>query len=201
MNSKKCPTLIIFAGANGCGKTTLAKKFLPEKNILEFVNADEIAMGLSPLNPESQKITAGKLVLKRITALIKEQKDFAIETTFSGHNHIHLIKMAKKADYHIRVFYIYTNNIAINIGRIKSRVKEGGHNVPSKDVRRRYQRSIHNLFHHYEPLCDIVSIYDNSSGTMNHIAIKTQKTAGFIYYKSLEDEWKTLLKKAGVTDE
>lgn len=134
MNKK----LIIFAGANGSGKTTVARAVLPKMKIKEFVNADEIARGLSPLNPTGQAVAAGRLVSKRIDELTAKGESFAIGTTLSGTAQIRKIRAAQKAGYSVEMHYIFCRDINLNIRRVKLRAKQGGHDVPVADIRRRY---------------------------------------------------------------
>lgn len=157
---KTSPKLIIFAGANGSGKTTAADYLLPRLRIKEFVNADEIARGLSPFNPAGQALTAGRLVLARTDDLIAKGGSFAIETTLSGSHLKKIIIKARAAGYHIEMHYIFCSDIAINLKRIKNRVKQGGHHVPAADVRRRYWRSLRNFSEVYSDLCDKIYVYD-----------------------------------------
>ncbi len=164
------PTLFIIAGANGSGKTTLAWEYLPYMKVEEFVNADEIARGLSPFNPSDQRMAAGRLVIKRRRELIEECQRFAVETTLSGSDLVRDVQRAKKAGYLIWMCYVHTNDVAVNIERIKNRVKEGGHDVPESDVIRQRKRSLLNLFHVYFDLCDTIAVFDNSSGKQLFVA-------------------------------
>jgi predicted ABC-type ATPase len=155
------PEMIVIAGANGSGKTSAAEFLLPRTRIKEFVNADEIARGLSPFNPAGQRVAAGRLMIERIRDLIIARKSFAIETTLSGLGLVNFIKSAKKNGYRTKIHYLYISDVKINLKRIEQRVKQGGHFVPSKDVRRRYKQSLKNLFAVYERLFDAVLIYSN----------------------------------------
>lgn len=159
--------LYIFAGANGVGKTTMAEYFmtLPGVMLKEFVNADEIAKGLSPFNPDGQKLEAGKLVHKRIGELLDSGVDFAIETTLSGKGHLRIIDKARDAGYEIYMIYCYSDNVEVNVRRVRNRVIEGGHNVPESDIRRRYSRSLSNLMNEYWDMCNFISVYDMTTIT------------------------------------
>lgn len=165
------PTLIIFAGANGSGKTTAARHLLPREHILEFVNADEIARGLSPLNPSGQAVRAGRLVLERMENLIESKESFAVETTLSGQGLARYLKLAKAAGYTIKMNFLYTDDIRINIKRIRERVKQGGHGVPPVDVRRRYGRGLHNFYKTYLHLCDEVGVYNTTQTSLSHVML------------------------------
>ena len=129
--------LFIIAGSNGSGKTTASYTILPEMlNCKEFVNADEIAKGLSPFQPESVAIQAGRLMLKRIDALLLSGKDFAFETTLSTRHFVNTIKEARKKGYYVTVLYLWLNSYKLAIERVKIRVEEGGHNIPEEVIKR-----------------------------------------------------------------
>jgi predicted ABC-type ATPase len=93
------PNLYIIAGCNGAGKTTASYTVLPELlNCNEFVNADNIAAGLSPFNPESVALEAGRIMLQRIDELLSREVDFAFETTLSTRSYVSLVKKAQQRD-------------------------------------------------------------------------------------------------------
>ena len=163
----------IIAGPNGSGKTTFATQFLPEYvHCTNFVNADLIAKGLSPFNPAAAAIKAGRLVLQQIDEYSDQNIEFAFETTLSGKSYIPLIKELKSKQYTSHLFFLWVPSAQLSITRIKERVKEGGHHVPSDDVRRRYKRSIVNFFDLYESLVDSWMFFDNSLTTPQLIAKK-----------------------------
>lgn len=170
----KPPTLIIFAGANGAGKTTAAEYLLPRLKIKEFVNADEIARGLSPFDPAEQGMEAGRIVLDRTDRLIKDGKSFAIETTLSGRTLAARLKNARKAGYAVEMHYIFCSDANMNLRRITHRVKQGGHHVPADDARRRYWRSLQNLARVYDRLCDRITLYDTTSGDLVAFAYRDE---------------------------
>lgn len=166
------PTLIIFAGSNGSGKTTAARLLLPKLKISKFVNADDVARGLSRFDPAEQALAAGRLVLSRTDDLIRSGESFAIETTLSGKTLEKLVKKAIAKNYTIEMHYIFCANIRINLNRIKNRVKQGGHHVPAEDVRRRYWRSLKNLISPYFDLCDTIVLYDTTEGFLTSFGKK-----------------------------
>lgn len=158
------PRCLVVAGPNGAGKTTFAREYLPnDARVLNFVNADLIAGGLSPLKPELAAIAAGRLVLKEIDRLVEGRADFAFESTLSGLGYISRLREMKQNGYHIEIIYlrIFSSRLAMN--RIKSRVQQGGHDVPRADVHRRFARSWRNFEEHYRPLADLWAVYDNST--------------------------------------
>ena len=140
------PNLYIISGCNGAGKTTASFTVLPEMlNCREFVNADEIARGISPFNIESVAIQAGKIMLNRIDELLKQGIDFAIETTLTTKSYLNTIKRAKEAGYKVSLLYFWLNDVELAIERVKIRVAEGGHDIPEDVIRRRYFKGIENL--------------------------------------------------------
>ena len=163
-NCKKNPNLYIIAGPNGAGKTTFAKEFLPHyADCYEFINADLIAGGLSPFQPDRVAIQAGKLMLEQIHSLSKSEVDFAFETTLSGKTYVRLIRDLKKRGYQIHLCFLWLSNVKLALNRIAERVQKGGHNVPEGVVRRRFGKGIYNLFNIYRPLLDFWILVDNSS--------------------------------------
>ena len=158
------PTLYLFAGSNGAGKTTFARAYLRQLHpIPRFVNADELARGLSPLNPGSVSIRAGKLLLHELNACLKNGESFGLESTLSGTTHIRILNMAKSLGYLIELHYLWIPSPELAIRRIRQRVKKGGHHIPDADVRRRFTRSLRNLAAIYAPLADSWQIWDNQT--------------------------------------
>lgn len=160
----KLKTLYIIAGCNGAGKTTASITVLPEiLQCKEFVNADEIAKGLSPFNPENVAIEAGRLMLQRIDTLVSGSESFAIETTLSTKSYSKLIEKAKSNGFQIQLLFFWLPTPEHAIERVAQRVKEGGHNIPIEVIRRRYQAGIENLFHIYMPIVDSWMLIENQS--------------------------------------
>ncbi len=158
------PKMYIISGCNGAGKTTASYTVLPEVlGCKEFVNADEIARGLSPFNPESVAIDAGRLMLARMQGLIREGADFAFETTLSTRSYVNFIKQAREAGYFVVLLYFWLPSPELAIERVAQRVKEGGHNIPTDVIRRRYSKGLYNLTRLYTPICDFWAIYDNNA--------------------------------------
>lgn len=157
------PNLYIIAGCNGAGKTTASFTVLPEMlNCEIFINADEIARGLSPLKPELSSIEAGRLMLKKINDYIPLQKDFAFETTLSSRTFRNTIIKSKKAGYETTLLFFWLNSVELAYERVETRVLEGGHHVPKHVIARRYFAGIRNLFNIYIPISDYWMIFDNS---------------------------------------
>ena len=155
--------LYIISGCNGAGKTTASYTVLPEVlHCKEFVNADEIARGLSPFNPESVAIEAGRLMLQRIEDLLVKDESFSIETTLSTKSYINLVRRAQVKGYTVRLLFFWLNSPELALQRIAERVAKGGHNIPEPIVRRRYVAGICNLFRLFMSEVDSWEIYDNS---------------------------------------
>ena len=155
--------LYIISGCNGAGKTTASYTVLPEVlHCKEFVNADEIARGLSPFNPESVAIEAGRLMLQRIEYLLVKDESFSIETTLATKSYINLVRRAQVKGYTVRLLFFWLNSPELALQRIAERVAKGGHNIPEPIVRRRYVAGICNLFHLFMSEVDSWEIYDNS---------------------------------------
>lgn len=158
------PNLYIISGANGSGKTTTAKQILPYfLNVYEYLNADEIAAGLSPFRPESVAIQAGKLMLKRLNYFVEHQTDFAFETTLSGLNYLRFLKKCQTQNYQINLIYFWLHSPDLAIARVRQRVASGGHNISEETIIRRYYRGQKNLIECYLALCQTWIIYDNST--------------------------------------
>jgi predicted ABC-type ATPase len=153
----------IIAGPNGAGKTTFAKEFLPiEAECLNFINADLIAQGLSPFQPEKVALKTGKLMIQQMNEFVSRSKSFAIETTFSGKDYVDRIKNWKSLYYKIIIYYLKLQSVELAIERVRLRVSRGGHNIPDNVIRRRYKRSWDNFQQIYKQLLYIWIIFDNS---------------------------------------
>ncbi len=174
-NKNKDKHIYIIAGPNGAGKTTSAKYLLTKfLNINEFVNADEIARGLSPFNPRSLDFTAAKLMLDRIQDLVKQEKNFAFETTLAGKNYIKLIKNFHDCGYQVNLIFLYLETYLEAKKRVAYRVKTGGHFIAEKDIKRRYYRGLQNLIDEYLDIVDYAIVIDATSTERTLVAKKTK---------------------------
>ena len=163
--------LYIIAGCNGAGKTTASFTILPEiLDCKEFVNADEIAKGLSPFQPEKVSFEAGRIMLHRINELVSQNENFAFETTLSTRSYKNKILEAKKKNYNVTLLFFWLKNTELAKERVKIRVIEGGHSIPEEVIERRYHKGIKNLFEIYLSIVDQTLIFDNSEGKHNLIA-------------------------------
>lgn len=188
--------IFIISGCNGAGKTTVSYTILPEiLDCKEFVNADEIAKGLSPFHPESAAIQAGRLMLDRINRLILEGQDFAFETTLATRSYKNFVLKAKENGYHITLLFFWLRSADLAVKRVETRVKEGGHNIPENVIRRRYENGLRNFFGLFEPIVDEWMFIDNSGEPYEIVARKNldgvtlknvEKWNGLLYtYKSI----------------
>lgn len=144
------PTCSIIAGPNGAGKTTFALTYLPEAtDCRNFVNADMIAAGLSPLSPDRDWLAASRLFLEEVRQYIARRDDFAFETTLSGKTYLRLIQQLLGDGWQVKLYYLWLPSIEMSIERVAERVAHGGHNIPHESIIRRYPRSIANLLDHY----------------------------------------------------
>lgn len=163
--------LYIISGCNGAGKTTASYTVLPEVlECREFVNADEIAKGLSPFNPESVAIDAGRLMLQRIQELLKMNETFSIETTLSTKSYRNLVNKAHKQGYQVKLIFFWLDTPETAINRVAQRVSEGGHGIPTETIIRRYYAGINNFFHIYMNLVDYWLLINNTTGTSEYVA-------------------------------
>ncbi len=165
------PNLYVIGGANGSGKTTVSLSLLPTLlGIFEYVNADAIAAGLSPLNPEAMAMQSGRLMVERIKALADAQSNFAFETTLAAKSFTPFLRECKNKGYTINLMYFWLRSPDLAVERVARRVASGGHSIPEADIRRRYERGLRNLFNLYLPLCDGWMVFDNSDSAPRLIA-------------------------------
>ena len=170
--------LYIIAGCNGAGKTTASFTILPKiLDCREFVNADEIAAGLSPFQPENVAIEAGRIMLRRIEDLLNKNVDFAFETTLATKSHKNNVLKAQARGYYVTILFFWLQTVDLAKKRVQKRVLEGGHDIEPTVIERRYFAGIRNLLEIYLPIADDVLIFDNSEGKHELIAKKINKSA------------------------
>lgn len=173
--------LYIIAGCNGAGKTTASMTILPKALLVrEFVNADEIAKGLSPFNPEGVAIEAGRLMLERIDCLINRGESFSIETTLATRSYINLVRRAHAEGYQVHLIYFWLKSPELAMQRVAERVAHGGHNIPQDVIVRRYSAGISNLFNLFMNEVDSWMIYDNSDNDREEIAVGAKEIIDII---------------------
>ena len=174
--------LYIIAGCNGAGKTTASFTILPEVlHCKEFINADEIAKGLSPFQPESVAMQAGRIMLARMDELLQKGETFAFETTLATKSYKQKIEWAQANGYEVTLLFFWLDSPNMAKKRVAQRVAEGGHSIPSETIERRYHNGIVNLFAIYIDMVDICYIFDNSEGRKELIAQKERHKDIVIY--------------------
>ena len=194
MSNKK--QLYIIAGCNGAGKTTASFTILPEVlDCKEFINADEIAKGLSPFQPESVAMQAGRIMLARMDELLQKGETFAFETTLATKSYKQKIEWAQANGYEVTLLFFWLDSPNMAKKRVAQRVAEGGHSIPSETIERRYYNGIANLFAIYIDMVDICYIFDNSEGERTPIAKKYKGGKEIIYNTDLYNQMKNSYEK------
>lgn len=158
------PVCWIIAGPNGAGKTTFALEYLPQvAECRNFVNADLIAAGLSPLAPERELVTASRLLLKELDAHIQKRDDFAFETTLAGRGYLRLIRRLQKEGWQVELLYLALPSVKLSLLRVAERVAHGGHDITAENITRRFPRSLRNLLQDYSTQVDRTRCFMNSN--------------------------------------
>lgn len=174
------PTIYVIAGPNGVGKTTFADRYLPdEAKQLEFVNADLIVRGLSPYDPDAVSMEAGRIALTRIKQHIANRVGFTWETTMSGRSAVGWLRSARQAGFAITGYFLWVRNVESTIRRIRSRVLEGGHNIPDEVSRRRFLKILHNFWEIYRPVFDVWKFYENDAAEPRLLAVQKNNRLAF----------------------
>lgn len=190
------PSIFVIGGCNGSGKTTVALNILPNLlGIFEYVNADAIALGLSPLQPETMAIQAGRLMLTRLKYLADSRANFAFETTLAARTFVPFLKECQGKNYTINLIYFWLLSPELAIERVARRVASGGHFIPEDTIVRRYERGRKNLFRLYMPLCNSWIIYDNSKPILNLVAERGADPQPIIYNR---ETWQQIV--GGIND-
>jgi predicted ABC-type ATPase len=165
--------IIIVAGPNGAGKTTFARAFLPhEAHCPRFINADLIAAGLSPFEPETMAVRAGRVMLEEIDAAVSHGESFGFETTLSGRGYLRRISAWRAMGYHVTLIFLSLPNVEWAVERVAERVRHGGHDIPEHVIRRRFVSGRQNFEVRYQPVVDDWVLYDNSGSAPRLIQFK-----------------------------
>lgn len=174
--------VLVIGGPNGAGKTTAANRLVPiTLGLREFLNADEIARGLSPFDPEGNAVAAGRLMLHRIDELLAAGQSFAFETTCAGHRQAKLLRSCRAAGYRVTFVFLWLPSAQMAISRVAQRVAHGGHHIPDDVIIRRYAAGLYNMWHALLPLADTARIYDNSGESPVLIAEKSPDVALLVH--------------------
>ncbi|MBQ7176430.1 MAG: hypothetical protein IJS08_03360 [Victivallales bacterium] len=186
------PTCHIVAGPNGSGKTTFAMKYLPSiVSCKNFINADEIAKGISPLDFTAGQLQASKLFLCELEQKINNRETFAFETTLAGRVYLSRIREWRKQGWQVSLWFLYLPSAEFSAQRVALRVQQGGHNVPEETIIRRFPRTVKNLFD-YAEICDSTFCFDNSQERIRPIFEKRLDTDYFIYEQQVFSHLKEL---------
>lgn len=159
------PSCWIIAGPNGAGKTTFALEYLPTVGCTHFINADLIAAGLSPLAPERELVAASRIFLQEIEERIKKCEDFAFETTLAGRTYLRLLDRLQGDGWQVELIYLALPSVEMSELRVAERVAHGGHNIPVRDIQRRFPRSLHNLLNEFSHRADRSLCFMNDGET------------------------------------
>ena len=144
-------------------------------NCYNFVNADEIARGLSPFSPETVDTQAARIMLQRIDELLMQKVDFAIETTLATRSYVQLVKRAQAVGYKVHLLFFCLESPEQAIRRVAQRIEQGGHGIPEDVIRRRFKKGLYNLMHLYLPICDSIHIWNNTQTPARLIAEQAGK--------------------------
>ena len=148
------PSCWIIAGPNGAGKTTFALEYLPKVGCTYFINADLIAAGLSPLAPERELMAASRIFLQEIEERIEKREEFSFETTLAGRTYLRLLDRLRGDGWQVELLYLALPSVEMSKLRVAERVAHGGHNIPARDIQRRFPRSLHNLLNEFSHRVD-----------------------------------------------
>jgi len=194
---------MMIAGPNGAGKTTIASALTSQQKDIyeEFINADQIAQGLSPLHPESVSIEAGILMIERFHVCVREGKSFVFETTGAGLSYATHLKNAQKNGYELNLMFVWISSPDQAVKRVAQRVKQGGHHIPEDIIRRRYYRGLKNLVSLYLPIVDTALIIDNSSAVSSVKKVIAKKGIGTPLKIDDMENWEKIMRLANGKDE
>jgi predicted ABC-type ATPase len=157
------PSIVVLSGPNGAGKSTLAPVLLRETlTVLDYINADTIAQGLSAFAPERQAFSAGRIMLRRLHGLAERRQSFAFESTLATRSYAPWLGRLVETGYEVSIVFLWLQAEDLAVARVGERVRTGGHDVPEDVIRRRYRRGIYNFRHSYSPLARHWSVFDNS---------------------------------------
>jgi len=190
------PTCWIIAGPNGAGKTTFALKYLPKvAGCTNFINADLIAAGLSPLAPEREMLAASRIFLKELYERIRLREDFAFETTLAGRTYLRTIRQLRHDGWIVKLIFLGLPSVDMSKMRVAERVAHGGHNIPAKEIERRFPRSLTNLLQYFSSIVDHCLCFMNDRNTP--LPVFEQLNGRRIIHD--QDLYDLMLKEAGLS--
>lgn len=189
------PVCWIIAGPNGAGKTTFALEFLPSMvDCRNFINADLIAAGLSPLAPEKELVAASRLFLREIETYIRKQENFSFETTLAGRGYLQLVKRLQQQGWQVELIYLALPNMKMSKLRVTERVTHGGHDIPLKAIERRFARSLQNMLTEFSTLVNRTRCFMNN-GETPELIFEQHGVSRIIFHNNF---YQLLLKEAGL---
>ena len=162
--NKHLPEMIVIAGPNGSGKTSVTKKFLHHEwaEGTLYINPDEVAMDkFGDWNSVEAVMKAARYCAELREDCLRNHRSFVFETVMSADDKVDFIIRAKQVGFFLRLFFISTSHPSINAARITERVMKGGHDVPISKIISRYYKSIANC-KMVAPMVDRLYVYDNS---------------------------------------
>jgi predicted ABC-type ATPase len=185
------PIVVVLAGPNGAGKSTAAPRLLKGSlGVVEFINADLIARGLSPFDPEGAALAASGVMLERMESLADRGVSFGLESTLAARSLAPRLRDLLTRGYEFHLVFLYLPSADLAVARVAGRVRLGGHNVPDKTIRRRYESGLRNFFSLYQPIATSWRMFDNSSRAgLDFIAEGRQTQVTHVARQTL---WKTI---------
>ena len=192
MQRQQQPELIIIAGANGVGKTTFATSYAQDLQY-QFLNADEIAKELETKGFDQPMLKAGREFFGRLNKGLSSKENIIVETTLSGTYINKVASRSKTRGYSVQIIYIFVDNAAICIDRVRTRVMKGGHDVPIEDIKRRFSRSLLNFWNNFTELADMWILLYNGDENYEQVAIGG-KTEFSIEHNSLFSRFNNIIK-------
>lgn len=194
---RRRPCFHLIAGPNGAGKTTFAREYLPNiAGTFEFLNADLIAAGLSPLRPQAAAISAGRILLQEFERLARSRVDFAVESTLAGSTLVSRLRGLRAAGYRLYLYYLWLPRTDLALARVRARVQMGGHDVPPDAVERRFHVGLRNLRELYLEVFDEASVIENSLESPRVVAERRSRRWR-VRVPGLWKEWQEALRRGG----
>ncbi|OPA72768.1 hypothetical protein BVG16_31435 [Paenibacillus selenitireducens] len=186
-------TMFVFAGNNGSGKSTIRNLIVDKLGVSINIDPDALARKIDNMNPEKRKVSAGKEAIRLVRECIRNKWDFTVETTLAGGNAIRQMQEAKSHGFEIIMFYVGLGDVQLNIERVATRVKNGGHHIDTEDIIRRDVTSMKNLLSNLF-FIDHLVVIDNSKAD-GEIIIEAD-TSAIKYYVDELPEWAQVIERS-----
>jgi predicted ABC-type ATPase len=187
--------VVLLGGPNGAGKSTAAPRLLQGAlAVVEFLNADLIARGISPFAPEGAALAASEVMLRRMDALADAGVSFGLESTLAARSLAPRLRELVERGYEFHLVFLYLRSADLAVARVADRVRLGGHDIPESTIRRRYRAGLRNFFDLYRPTATTWQMFDNSRlGRMKLIAAGRHRRTSRVLQKQL---WKKIQREA-----